>query len=217
MKNAHLRLGRLEYRRSTERTQTRVSAVVDHYIGEGSQAHLVSMFGHDAEVGAITAAIQENHRFDVLFPDGSRKTVGLGPNASCYKGSLSSPGQKRPLRHLVAASSLLHGNGTAGRTIILNDQPHTQSMIWATLVSLLGLPSDPRWGEYILAQLRRDERFVALDGIGCAPIVIRATREEMLERVGRARAANAVTFPETNGPVAWPRFTIQRVLEELAA
>ena len=74
MQNAHLRMGRLEYRRSTGKTDTRISVHVDRYVGEGEDAHLISLFGGDAEVGAITAAIHEKHTFTVMLPDG-----GTGP------------------------------------------------------------------------------------------------------------------------------------------
>ena len=212
MQNAHLRIGRLEYHRSTGKTNTRISVHVSHYIGEKEQAHLISVFGNDAEIAAVTAAIQENHRFDLSFPDGSKQRTGFGPEASCYKANLSLPERKRSLRHLVAVSSWLHANGSAGRTFILNDEPKTQKLEWATLVSLLGLPADPRWGTYILNAFRREKKLVPLSGIGCAPAVIQATREELLERVGRACAAGLLPFPEKNGPVLWPIFEIKDAL-----
>ena len=65
MQDAHLRLGRLEYTRSSEKTNTHIFLHVDHYMGDGRQAHLLSLFGNDAEVGAITAAIHENHTFNL--------------------------------------------------------------------------------------------------------------------------------------------------------
>ena len=37
-------------------------------------------------------------------------------------------------------------------------------------------------------------------------------REEMLERIGRARAAGMIPFPETNGPIIWPAFEIKDLL-----
>jgi hypothetical protein len=43
MQNAHLRMGRLEYRRSTGKTDTRISVHVDRYVGEGEDAHLISL------------------------------------------------------------------------------------------------------------------------------------------------------------------------------
>jgi hypothetical protein len=40
MQNAHLRLGRLEYVRHTEGTNTHKAFYVDRYVGDGEQAHL---------------------------------------------------------------------------------------------------------------------------------------------------------------------------------
>lgn len=212
MENAHLRLGRLEYRRSTGKIQTRIFLHVGHYMGDEGQAHLISLFGNDAEVGAIGAAIQEEHQFNLIFPDGSRQSVGFGEDPSTYRGSLSLRDQRRSWRHLLAVSSCLHANGSAGRTFILNYQQQTREAAWATLVSLQGLPADPRWGDSILADLEREDKIRPMAGIGCAPAAIVSTRTELLERIGRARASGCLPFPEKNGPVVWPRFTLRQVL-----
>ena len=126
MRNAHLRMGRLEYRRNSGSTNTRISVHVDRYVGEGDDAHLISLFGGDAEVGAITAAIYEKHTFTVTFLDGGQKVVGFGPDAICYRGSINLKGRKEALRHLIAVSISLHANGSAGRTFILHLAPDTQ-------------------------------------------------------------------------------------------
>jgi hypothetical protein len=102
MENAHLRLGLLEYVRFTEKASTRIRLRVDRYIGEDRQAHLLSVFGNDSDVGAITAAIHEKSTFSITFPDGAEKEVEFGEHASCYKGTVSLPGRKHPVRHLVA-------------------------------------------------------------------------------------------------------------------
>ena len=57
MQNAHLRLGLLEYVRFTEKISTRIRLRVDRYMGEDRQAHLLSVFGNDSDVGAITALL----------------------------------------------------------------------------------------------------------------------------------------------------------------
>ena len=116
MENAHLRLGLLEYVRITEKTSTRIRLRVDRYMGEDRQAHLLSVFGNDSDVGAITAAVHEKAAFSLTFPDGATKDVSLGEHASCYKGAVTLPGRKHPVRHLLAVSQELHTNGTAGRT-----------------------------------------------------------------------------------------------------
>ena len=51
MQNAHLRLGLLEHHRMTEKTSTRIRRRVDRYVGEDEQAHLISVFGNDSDVG----------------------------------------------------------------------------------------------------------------------------------------------------------------------
>lgn len=211
MENSHLRLGRLEYLRSSAKTNTSISVHVSHYVGENEQAHLISYFGHDAEVAAVTAAIQENHCFDLRFPDGSKQRIGFGADASCYKGSLSLKENKKSLRHVVVVSSWLHANGSAGRTFVMNDEPESSDLVWATLVSLLGIPADPRWGEYVLGGLRADKKIVPIVGIGCSPAVIQATREELLERLGTGCATGKIAFPDHNGPVSWPAFEMSHL------
>jgi hypothetical protein len=181
-------------------------------MGEGKQAHLLSLFGNDAEVGAITAAIHENHTFELTFPNGKTQVAGFGKDVSCYRGFLNLRDRKQSLRHLIAVSAPLHGNGSTGQTFVLNYQPHTRDLTWATLVSLLGLPADPLWGTHILAELHRDQKIKPLDGIGCDPVVINATREELMERIGRARADGKLSFPDQNGPVLWPRFAVGHAL-----
>jgi hypothetical protein len=212
MQNAHLRLGRLQYTRNTEKTNTQISVHVDRYIGNGEQAHLLSLFGGDAEVGAIRAAIYEKHTFTLTFPDGATKHVGLGPDAACYNGSLSLQGAKRTLRHLVAVSASLSANGTAGQTFIMNPEQTTKDFTWATVVSLLGLPADPRWGNVVLGEMRKDKLIRRMDGIGCDPAVVIGTREDFMKRMGEARSMDLLPFPEKNGPVVWPQYTIRDAL-----
>jgi hypothetical protein len=212
MQNAHLRLGRLQYTRNTEKTNTQISVHVDHYIGNGEQAHLLSVFGGDAEVGAIRAAIYEKHTFTVTFPNGASKHVGLGPDAACYNGSLSLQGAKRMLRHLVAVSASLAANGSAGQTFIMNLEQATKELTWATVVSLLGLPADPRWGNVILGEMRQEKLIRRLDGIGCDPAVVIGTREDFMKRMEQARSMNLLPFPEKHGPIVWPQYTIRDAL-----
>ena len=201
MQNAHLRLGLLEYHRMTEKTSTRIRLRVARYVGEDEQAHLISVFGSDSDVGAITAAIHEKATFTVTFPDGEVKEVSLGEHASCYKGAVSLSDRKHPVRHLVAVSEELYANGDIGRTILLGYQ---RDQAWATLVSFLGLPAEPSWADHVLGIVEAEERIKPLDGIGCQPVLISATTEEMLEWIGKGLQSQILGFPETNGPITWP-------------
>jgi hypothetical protein len=209
MQNAHLRLGLLEYHRMTEKTSTRIRLRVDRYVGEDEQAHLISVFGNDSDVGAITAAVHEKATFTLTFPDGEVKEVSLGEHASCYKGAVSLPDRKHPVRHLVAVSEQLYTNGGMGRTILLGYQ---RDQAWATLVSFLGIPAEPSWAEHVLGVVEAEERIKPLDGIGCQPVLISATTEEVLEWIGDGLRSRVLSFPERNGPIAWPRFTSSTLL-----
>jgi len=209
MENAHLRLGQLEYVRMTEKASTRIRLRVDRYIGEDRQAHLLSVFGNDSDVGAITAAVHEKASFSLIFPDGETKEVSFGEHASCYKGAVSLPGRKHPVRHLLTVSQELHTNGSAGRTILLR---YRREEAWAALVSFLGLPADPTWADHILGIIEEKRRIEEIDGIGCKPVLISATTEEMLDWIGDGLRSRALAFPEENGAVIWPRYSVAAVL-----
>jgi hypothetical protein len=201
MQNAHLRLGLLEYHRMTEKTSTRIRLRVDRYVGEDEQAHLISVFGNDSDVGAITAAVHEKATFTLTFPDGEVKEVSLGEHASCYKGAVSLSDRKHPVRHLVAVSEDLYTNGGVGRTILLG---YRRDQAWATLVSFLGLPAEPSWADHVLGVVEAQERIKLLDGIGCQPVLISATTEEVLEWIGDGLKSQVLNFPVLNGPLVWP-------------
>src|SRR5260370_20243259 len=121
MQNAHLRLGLLEYQRATEKISTRIRVRVDRYVGEDRKAHLLSVFGNDSDIGAITEAVHEKATFTLTFPDGTSKEVTLGENPSCYKGSINLADRKHPVRHLVASP----GCGLAGTSCQWRRRPHS--------------------------------------------------------------------------------------------
>lgn len=209
MENAHLRLGLLEYVRFTEKASTRIRLRVDRYMGEDRQAHLLSVFGNDSDVGAITAAVHEKATFTLSFPDGTLKEVTLGDHASCYKGAVALSGRKQPVRHLLAISQELHNNGTAGRILLLR---YRRDEAWATLVSFLGVPAAPPWADQVLAVMEQKKRIEEIDGIGCEPVVVSATTEEMLRWIGDGLRSGSLNFPRETGPIIWPRCLLEEVL-----
>ena len=100
----------------------------------------------------------------------------------------------------------------AGQTFIMNLEQTTQDLTWATVVNLLGLPADPRWGNVVLGEMRKDKLIRRLDGIGCNPAVVIGSREDFMTRMGQARALGLLPFPAKNGPVVWPHYTVRDVL-----
>jgi hypothetical protein len=52
--------------------------------------------------------------------------------------------------------------------------------------------------------LEAEERIKPLDGIGCRPVLISATTEEVLEWIGEGLRREALSFPRKNDPIVWP-------------
>jgi len=209
MQNAHLRIGMLEYDRQTEKLTSRIRVRVSHYIGAEEDAHLVSVFGNDSDVGAITAAVHEQARFRLTFPDGRIQEISLGEGAVCHRGSLNIPGRKHAVRHMIALSEELRGMKSLVKTFLLRPDPHE---VWTALVHRLGLPAVPEWAEDMVRVLEDQKRITPLEGIGCAPILVSASGEEILEWMESSVTRGALRFPEMNGPIQWPNKSLAEVL-----
>jgi len=209
MENAHLRMGLLEYERYTEKIATRIRVRVSHYIGEDEDAHLLSVFGNDSDVGAITAAVYEKARFRLTFPSGEAQEISLGDGAICYRGSVSVPGRKQTLRHMIALSEELRGLKSLSRTFVLRPEP---TEVWTALMHRFGLPGVPEWSVAMLRVLQENGRVRSVDGIGCAAAVITATCEELLDWMEAGVGRGELTFPESNGPVRWLNGTLAEAL-----
>lgn len=227
MKNAHLRFGQLEFRQSTANIMTTLRVQCDCYMGEsdfpgdGDEADrglLLSVFGGDNEIAAVSAAVSSNSPFSLKFPDNETcLCICMGENASNMRGTILIPGLKHPVRHLVVVSQALRQNGLDGRTYLLNYSPETT---WALMASVMGLPARPEWGDWIIDQLDAEKRISPLAGFGCDPYRVRATREELLEKLGAGVRTKELLLPAKNGPIqGWPEFTVSSYFQpvEIAA
>jgi len=209
MENAHLRMGLLEYERYTEKIATRIRVRVSHYIGDDDEAHLLSVFGNDSDIGAITAAVYEQARFRLTFPDGEIQDVSLGEGAICHRGSISIPGRKQAVRHMLALSEELRGMKSLSRSFVLRPEPNE---VWTALVHRFGLPGLPEWAEVMMQVLRKEKRIVPVDSIGCSAVVIIATCEEVLGWMEVAVGRGELSFPDSNGPVRWSNGIVAEAL-----
>jgi hypothetical protein len=209
MENAHLRMGILEYDRHTEKIATRIRLRISQYVGENEDAHLISIFGNDSDVGAITAAVYEQGRFRVTFPTGDSQDVTLGEGATCYRGSLSIPGRKHSVRHMIAISEELRGLKSLSRTFALRPEPQE---LWTNPVHRHGLPALPEWANVMTRVLKENNRITPLDGIGCSPVMITASTDELLEWLEAGVRGGELLFPESNGSIRWPRTSFREVL-----
>jgi hypothetical protein len=213
VKNAHLRFGTLRYTRRTHDMTIDVRVRMDRLILDPRQdgcavAHLISVVGNDADVGGIWAAILDARTFWVSGPGIEDANATLGDKPQCWRGSVSIPGRKRPLRHLVAISRELAltapgGDNGSRRTILCADDP---AFVLYRIAQRYGLPVVPEWAEWFMHELQKRKAITPLTGLGCSPVVVKGTGKAFLHWIGRAVKCHNIQVPEVGSPISWPHF-----------
>jgi len=211
MKNAHLRMGSLQFTKMLRDTTIDITLRMDRMIAEhdadnrSARCHLLSVIGNDQEVAAIAAAIADEARFYASGPDVNRLMITLGKEAEVFRSSISIPGRRRPLRHLVAISEELSktragGNQTARRTILCDDD---RAFLLYRIGVRFGLPVLPEWNEWFGQMLEHKNTIEPLIGIGCTPVVVKGTKKRFLGWIGHALKRGAVRIPEHGQSGLW--------------
>jgi hypothetical protein len=215
VKNAHERLGWLEFTRALKDTTVRIRLRVDRCIAEmtsnrsDGKLHLVSVIGGDSDVGAAWAAVVQNQVFKIEAPGFPTAAMSLGEKAECFRGSLNVPGCHRAVRHLVAISAemahtRLGGGIETDRTILAaNDS----NFMFYRLSERFGLPVVPEWAAWFGRELRRHRAITPLVGLGCSPVLVKGTKDKFLSWLSRGLEQSLIQFPHANGPVRWPVMT----------
>jgi hypothetical protein len=212
MQNAHARFGTVEFTKHTKDATTRVRVHIDRAILElakdergQASAHLVSMIGGDSEIGALWAAVTEAAVFQIHLPGRSDIAVSLGPEAQCFRGSVSVPGRKRPARHLVAVSAELAKtkpgvDREGARTILCDNDP---LFVLYRVACRYGLPVVPDWAQWFQRELNQRGAIRPLLGLGCAPVVVSGNKPTFLKWIGKALREGVIKIPEENGSITW--------------
>lgn len=213
MKNAHLRFGTLRYTRHTQDTTIDVRVRMDRLILEPRQdgnavAHLISVVGNDADIGGIWAAILDGRTFWLEGPGLEIVSATLGDKPQCWRGSISIPDRKRPLRHLVAISRELAltapgGDNGSRRTILCGDDP---AFVLYRVAQRFGLPVVPQWADWFMEELQGHKAIAPLTGLGCSPAVVKGTGKAFLDWIGKAVKRRTIQLPDTKQPIRWPSF-----------
>jgi hypothetical protein len=146
VKNAHARVGKLPYRRQTEKTATNLrvflGAFLGALVGEGrGKAHLVSVVRGDAEIGAQAAAFANGDSFTVENPYGAESIASLGREAAVLSRFDYGPWTKATSQ---ASCELLAGIG--GRDLCSS----SSGPRWCVITVC---QSRPFWGSSIIEQL----------------------------------------------------------------
>jgi hypothetical protein len=212
MQNAHERFGSLEFIKRVKDTTTRVRVYIDRTVLEPmkneqgqASAHLISMIGGDAEIGALWAAVTEGASFQIQLPGRARITASLGLEAQCFRGSVMVPDRKRPVRHLVAVSAELAktkpgADREGARTILCDDD---SVFVLYRVASRYGLPVVPEWAPWFMRELNQRKAITPLLGLGCSPVLVRGNKQTFLKWIGRALSKRLIRIPKENGSISW--------------
>jgi hypothetical protein len=199
MKNAHERFGFAEFEKKLRDTTTRIRLTADCFIGEkagngASVGHLLSAFGTDVEVAALWAAILGEESIRVGGQNLKPYMVQFGERPAVYRGTLTVPGRRRPVRHLVVVSTQLRAEGDQARIIV---KSNSSDLILRAVANLHGLPLLSDWSEWFCARLQKAGCIRQLSGLNCAPVAIQGTKNKFLEWIGAALKNGQVQIPLT--------------------
>jgi hypothetical protein len=197
MKNAHLRFGFVEFERAQKGVVSKIRLMADQFIGEreSGKAHLVSVIGGDSDVGAIAAAIQLKESLIVGGPELPPRHYRFGEHAHLHRGTMNVAGRKRAVRHLVAVSADLQGEGESGSLILQADSPE---FVLRRFSVALGLPLLPDWASWFSSRLQAQGRLHTLAGLNCSPVLVAAAKPEILEWIGAALKAGDIVIAKPN-------------------
>jgi hypothetical protein len=204
-------MGSLQFTKMLRDTTIDITLRMDRMIAEhdtdsrSARCHLMSVIGNDQEIAAIAAAITDEARFYASGPDVSRLMITLGQDAEVFRSSISIPGGRRPLRHLVAISGELSktragGNPTARRTILCDDD---RAFLLYRIGARFGLPVLAEWSEWFGQMLERQNAIERLIGVGCTPIVAKGTKKRFLGWIGHALKRGVIRIPEHGQSAVW--------------
>ena len=198
MKNAHERFGYAEFEKRLRDTTTRIRLTADCFIGDRAErsgpsaGHLLSAFGSDVEVAALWAAILSEEPIRVGGQDLKAYMVQFGERPAVYRGTLTIPGRRRPVRHLVVVSTQLRAEGDQARIIVKDNSPE---LILRAVANLHGLPLLSDWSEWFRGRLQKAGRIRPLSGLNCAPVAIQGTKREFLEWIGAGLKNGQIQIP----------------------
>lgn len=217
MKNAHLRVGTMTFSKTVGKSRTHFSLDMDRFIGEratddGPQAHLLSVFGGDAQIAAAHAIISEQQSFAIEGPELERLNVNMGKDAQCYRASIPLSTSKRQLRHLIAVSKELRdqvNSNSQRRTLLVGSSPE---YVWISIAQIFGLPALPEWANWFYQKLSKNLAITDLYGLGCRPVLITGTKEEFLGWLSAGIRRGEIQLPEQNGPTIWPSTPLESLL-----
>jgi len=168
-----------------------------------------SVFGNSTEMAAISGAVSNGSPLHAVCPDGTRLQLFLGQKATSYRSQINIDGRARPIQHMLFFSQEIMQNGMNGTVYVLHDNT---DLIWATVVSFLGLPACPEWAFAGVRMLRAGGKIKSIAGFGCTPVAVTVDRQTLLAWMGEQVRYSNLHFPEKNGPIGFQAYGISDIL-----
>ena len=137
--------------------------------------------------------------------------VCLERNAQCFKGSVQLAGRKKPLRHLIGLSEEFASSNTSagsGRTLLASS---ANRFIWASLAHVHGIPGMPEWADWFAGELETHKAIIRALGIGCAPVLVKGEKEQLLSWLSWGVESGAIRFPVGTGAIRWPSLGLKDI------
>jgi hypothetical protein len=129
----------------------------------------------------------------------------MGENARAFRTSITIPGRKHAVRHLVAISEELSltqagPSPDAQRTVLCDDD--TRFILYRLGVRF-GLPVLPEWSEWMVAELQRRRALTPLIGLGCCPVLVNASKASLLTLLSAGLTRGLLVITERASTVHW--------------
>ena len=124
--------------------------------------------------------------------------ISLGDRAHTFRGLIQAPGRRQPVRHLVSVSQEVFetqagANAQVHRTIVYSAEP--EFLVYRLGVRF-GIPLLPCWSSWIAADLTRQNRIHRLLGLGCNPVLVEASKQELLDLIAGAVKRGVLSIPD---------------------
>jgi hypothetical protein len=112
---------------------------------------------------------------------------------------IQAPGRRQLVRHLVSVSQDLFetqagANAQADRTVVYSADPE---FVVYRLGVRFGIPLLPCWSNWIGEDLTRQNRVHPLVGLGCNPVLVEASKQELLDLIAGAVKRGVLSIPDT--------------------
>jgi hypothetical protein len=79
------------------------------------------------------------------------------------------------------------------------------------MAHIYGMPGIPEWAGWFSEELKTHHAVTQVLGIGCAPVIVKATKEQLLDWLSWGVESEAIRFPSESGSIRWPKISLEDI------